>query len=195
MYFLGTLDRNSKSKLHIFYKNPIPKKFPKAHTLCGYSGPIYNEQNFTEKKLKSLDICKTCLRAYEAIRVRQQIWDKLSEDGREALKKSIKKWERIVKGKGTDKGPHNCALCKFYHNHKQPALFKYWCINDGEKCPIFQATGRKSCNRSPYEKWEKHHELEHQCYDSDPLHIECEKCLELAIHEWAFLKSFIKEKS
>ena len=55
-----------------------------------------------------------------------------------ALQGSIKKWEKIVSGKGVDRGTENCPLC---------AVFLPRC--DG--CPVKERTGRGFCYGSPYD--------------------------------------------
>ena len=59
-----------------------------------------------------------------------------------ALKGSIRKWKRIEEGKGVDRGPDNCPLCK---------LFFYQC--DCKGCPVFEKTGLPNCSGTPYDEW------------------------------------------
>jgi hypothetical protein len=66
----------------------------------------------------------------------------------EALKQSIKHWERLYKGEtSTDEntGTSHCPLCKLFSNRKK----------DGPpcslKCPIKKKTKRSYCEGSPYQ--------------------------------------------
>jgi len=58
------------------------------------------------------------------------------------LKGSIKKWEGIVAGTETDKGPLNCPLCKLYIS------------NVCRSCPVMQNTKEKGCLGTPYDKYD-----------------------------------------
>jgi len=98
-----------------------------------------------------------------------------------ALKGSIRKWEDIVKGEGSDNGIENCPLCEMLY-------FNIEC--DG--CPVKEKTGMDYCYGSPYDEWIKHHKERHTI--SYPLKIECEKCKEIAIKELEFLKSLLEER-
>ena len=61
-----------------------------------------------------------------------------------ALKGSIRKWERVVTGKGKDEGYWNCPLCIRF-------------MSEGEKgcgdCPVAEKTGETGCEGSPYQEW------------------------------------------
>lgn len=59
-----------------------------------------------------------------------------------ALKGSIKKWEKIVDGTGTDKGPDNCPLCKLFFDSTD-------CLG----CPVNNATGKTGCRGTPYDDY------------------------------------------
>ena len=66
-----------------------------------------------------------------------------------ALKRSIKKWERIVEGTGVDRGADNCALCKrFLKNTEKP------CLNGQEQCPVYKRAGLYGCCNTPYTDWQ-----------------------------------------
>lgn len=66
-----------------------------------------------------------------------------------ALEESIKKWEKIVDGTGSDKSADNCSLCQRFMFYS----FDDCQRNDGEKCPVYEATGKKYCNNTPYRDW------------------------------------------
>lgn len=59
-----------------------------------------------------------------------------------ALKGSIRKWEKIVQGKGIDDGIANCPLCHVFYD------------NDCKGCPVRKKTGYWCCIGSPHEEWE-----------------------------------------
>lgn len=66
----------------------------------------------------------------------------------EALKGSIAKWEAITAGTEDDLGQLNCPLCKiFFHPTR------YYVSCDG--CPVREATGKHSCDDTPYRAWVK----------------------------------------
>lgn len=99
-----------------------------------------------------------------------------------ALEGSIKKWKEIVAGKGKDLGSDNCPLCQ---------LFDSYCkIRDlNQKCIIYQKTGDMDCDNTPYRKWARHHEGNHNF--NGPNKIECSTCKQLAREELKFLKSLL----
>jgi len=68
---------------------------------------------------------------------------------RKALEGSIKKWEKIAEGTGSDKATENCSLCKRFNS----GSFYHCQRNDGEKCPVYEATGKKYCINTPYQDW------------------------------------------
>jgi hypothetical protein len=64
----------------------------------------------------------------------------------QALKKSIKKWEAIVNGTGTDKGSNDCALCQiFCCDNVTP--------DPCAGCPIWRKTRKDFCMGTPYDDW------------------------------------------
>lgn len=63
-----------------------------------------------------------------------------TEEQKKALRGSIRKWQRIVNGTGIDDGTENCACCKKWNHHGNR------CVG----CPIFQFTGRRGCEGTPY---------------------------------------------
>lgn len=67
-----------------------------------------------------------------------------------ALKGSIKKWEGIVEGTGTDRGDKNCPLCKLFLRKCAPGNKPCMhCVG----CPVYEKMGRSSCMDSPYDDW------------------------------------------
>ena len=97
----------------------------------------------------------------------------------EALKGSVKKHEDILAGTGRDKGNENCPLCQLF--------WKDSC----QGCPIFNKTGVKFCNYTPYDKWEQHivNVRKMDLVNGDIIYCpECERLVKLEIE---FLKSLL----
>ena len=105
----------------------------------------------------------------------------MNKETLKALKGSIKKWEKIVDGRGVDLGVTNCNLCGLF-------------VQDGCRgCPVNDVT-LDSCNGSPYEDWERHHEDFHnQGLDCEDYRIvgKCRTCKKLAREELEFLQSLL----
>jgi hypothetical protein len=102
-----------------------------------------------------------------------------------ALKGSIKKWEKIVAGKGVDEGSSNCPLCRLYGD---------W---ECKGCPVFEKTNKKDCENTPYYKWMLHQSKMHDAWLLvETLEIQCKICERFAKQELEFLKSLLpKEKT
>lgn len=97
---------------------------------------------------------------------------------KQALQKSIQKWQSIVDGVGTDKGSRNCALCQRY------------LAGNCRGCPVFQQTGEISCKGTPHEEWASHQFLAH--FEKDDFgKIYCPECERLARVELEFLKGLV----
>jgi hypothetical protein len=58
----------------------------------------------------------------------------------QALKESIKHWERLCLGHDEPLGTKGCALCK-----------KFWDFHSCDGCPVQARTGLPYCNGTPYE--------------------------------------------
>lgn len=56
----------------------------------------------------------------------------------EALKGSIKKWEKIVDGTGVDNGADNCPLCKLF------------VMERCKDCPVYKETEEIFCRETPF---------------------------------------------
>ena len=99
-----------------------------------------------------------------------------------ALKGSIKKWEKIVKGTGVDDGINNCPLCKIF-----------WEVGCKD-CPVSEKADKFTCcEKTPYTKWDGHHYTVHGT--GFPLKIECKICERYAKQEVKFLKSLLPKKN
>ena len=107
----------------------------------------------------------------------------MDEKTLEALKGSIRKWEKIVDGTGIDDGNDNCPLCHLFLND--------WC----EKCPVFQKNNQEFCSHTPYSQWNRHHDDRHQKWEEneDGYRIigKCRTCKKLAREELEFLQSLL----
>ena len=111
----------------------------------------------------------------------------------EALKGSVKKWDKIVKSTSTeDRGTNNCPLCKVFN-------IDLSC----KGCPVYDKVKMPYCKKTPYAKWSKHQEAKHPVdvlnYFSTSwrrlisLHRvkDCKECLQIAKEELNFLKSLL----
>jgi hypothetical protein len=99
-----------------------------------------------------------------------------------ALKGSIRKWEKIVAGKGRDFGMSNCPLCKLFSTG-------YYCTGT-PCCPVAGKAGEGDCRRTPYVAWVKH-------IDTCRMYIGggmCPTCKKLAKKELQFLKTLLPKE-
>lgn len=102
----------------------------------------------------------------------------------QALKGSIKKWERIVKTTtAKDDGIHNCPLCKLFHSTMSKNYLSESCL----ACPIYNKTNVFFCNETPYQEWTSHHNKT----EDNHRYAGCKECLTLAKSELKFLKSLL----
>lgn len=81
------------------------------------------------------------------------------------MEASVKKWQRIIDGKGSDGGVLDCPPCRIF--------YMLVCIG----CPIAEYTGKKFCKGSPYIPWYRH-QLE--AHDKLVRKVYCDECLSLA---------------
>ena len=88
------------------------------------------------------------------------------------MEASVRKWERIITGKGSDGGVVDCPPCRIF----------YMLVCFG--CPIAQYTGKKFCKGSPYGAWYWHQLEEH---DKIRKKVYCPECLRLAKDMHAFM--------
>ena len=77
---------------------------------------------------------------------------------KKALDLSIKKWEEIAAGTGTDEGSRNCALCKKYNIvvTESPKSVKN-CVG----CPVAVVSGKQYCVGTPYQMYRHYLVYEH----------------------------------
>jgi len=118
--------------------------------------------------------------------LRKQKWSvkEMNKKTLNALKGSIRKWEKIVNGTGVDFGGKNCPLCK---------LFPFC-----EDCPVFLKTWLKACENTPYEAWLIHQNKVHNRHGwrmpESGLKVLCPECKRIAERELKFLKSLLPEE-
>lgn len=96
-----------------------------------------------------------------------------------ALLGSIKKWHKIVIGKGTDKGEDNCPLCELFDD-------------ECEDCPVSKKVNDTCCYSTPYRDWSKHRRGEHYGKMIDKVY--CTVCKKLALAELRFLINLLPVK-
>ena len=98
-----------------------------------------------------------------------------------ALKSSITKWNKIIKGTGKDYGADNCPLCEeFLHK-----------TDKCSPCPIAKKTKKARCDGTPYIAWSGHMFDKHIESYTHTHEVRCPKCKEWAIKERDFLKSLL----
>lgn len=100
----------------------------------------------------------------------------MNKETKEALEGSIKKWKEIVASTDAkDKGVANCPLCGLFARH------------DCTGCPVGDVSG--TCGGSPYGEWISHHDNAHRLFSgSRHRALNCERCLQIAKEELAFLE-------
>ena len=93
----------------------------------------------------------------------------------EALKASIKIWERRAKGETDDT---NCPLCEI-HCSRCTASYEY-CNN----CPVYEKTAVKFCQATPYPAWRRSQDMRGSAAAMTVAHAQ---------HELEFLRSLLPE--
>ncbi len=81
------------------------------------------------------------------------------------MESSVRKWERIIAGKGSDGGVLDCPPCRIF----------YMLACSG--CPIAEHTGKRFCKASPYPRWHYH---QMDVHGRMRKRIYCPECLQLA---------------
>lgn len=101
---------------------------------------------------------------------------------------TVEKWEKILCGKGIDKGRINCACCivsdLYYH--------ELGTVDRCFSCLIRNETNMTGCEYTPYIKWLYHQNLAHPTIRDRK--INCSFCEVIAKEELQFLVK-IREKS
>lgn len=65
------------------------------------------------------------------------------------MEASVRKWQRIIDGKGSDGGVLDCPPCRLF--------YVLVCIG----CPIAAYSGKKFCRETPYIPWYRHQVQDH----------------------------------
>jgi hypothetical protein len=94
------------------------------------------------------------------------------------MEASVRKWERIIDGKGSDGGVLDCPPCRIFY----PLV----CFG----CPIAQYVGKKFCQKTPYGPWFRHQNEEHA--DKLLRKVRCPECLRLAEEMRDFMKEIVQ---
>ncbi len=81
------------------------------------------------------------------------------------MESSVRKWNRIIAGKGTDGGVLDCPPCRIY----------YMLVCTG--CPIAMYRGTRFCKGTPYGPWYRHQVDVHGYIRRK---VYCDECLRLA---------------
>mgnify|MGYP001586513168 CR=1 FL=1 len=116
----------------------------------------------------------------------------MNKETLEALKGSIKKWERIVKTTtAKDDGIYNCSLCKLFY----ALISKNFLSESCHACPIYSKTNQCFCYATPYSAWVDHQRVEHFDNTTEVNHRHhekgCKECLQISKDELNFLKSLL----
>jgi hypothetical protein len=81
------------------------------------------------------------------------------------MEASVRKWQRIIDGKGSDSGVLDCPPCRIF--------YMLVCVG----CPIAGYSGKKFCQQTPYIAW-YHHQINEHGYIRRKIY--CEECVRLA---------------
>ncbi len=98
------------------------------------------------------------------------------------MESSVRKWEKIIAGKGSDGGVLDCPPCRIF----------YMLVCFG--CPIAEYTGKKFCQESPYIAWYRH---QLDAHDKMIRKVYCPECTKLATDMRDFMSDiveYLKEK-
>ena len=92
------------------------------------------------------------------------------------MEASVRKWNRIIDGKGSDGGVLDCPPCRIF----------YMLVCTG--CPIASYTGKKFCKETPYVAWYRHQNEAHGYMFRK---VYCEECRKLAIEMRDFMQTIV----
>jgi hypothetical protein len=82
------------------------------------------------------------------------------------MEAAVRKWDRILAGKGSDGGVWDCPPCRIF--------YMLFCVG----CPIATYTGKKFCQHTPYGPWYHHQNNVHGYVIK---RIRCPECRRLAV--------------
>ena len=89
----------------------------------------------------------------------------------------MRKWNRIIAGKGSDGGVLDCPPCRLF--------YILVCIG----CPIAEYTGKKFCRGSPYGRWYWHQNDDHGYMIKK---VRCPECTRLATEMRDFMVEIVE---
>lgn len=92
------------------------------------------------------------------------------------MEAAVRKWNRIIAGKGSDGGVWDCPPCRIFY-----LLF---CVG----CPIASYTGQKFCKGSPYGPW-YHHQNDAHGYLIRK--VRCPECIDLATQMRDYMQEIV----
>jgi len=104
-----------------------------------------------------------------------------------ALQRSVEKWRLILDDCGKDRGADDCALCQIF-NIRQSVFSNEECVG----CPVFIATDKKFCEKTPYAEWVEHQRITHKSPLREFRKIECDECRKIAEREKSFLNGLLE---
>jgi hypothetical protein len=93
------------------------------------------------------------------------------------MQASVRKWQRIIDGKGSDGGVLDCPPCRLF--------YMLVCVG----CPIAAYSGKKFCKNTPYIPWYRHQMEAHGCMFRK---VYCPQCRELAIDMRDYMQAIVK---
>ena len=92
------------------------------------------------------------------------------------MEASVRKWDRIIAGKGSDGGVLDCPPCRLF--------YVLICVG----CPIAQYTGKKFCKGSPYIDWYWH---QNDVHGKMLRKVYCPECERLARNMRDFMQEIV----
>jgi len=93
------------------------------------------------------------------------------------MQASVRKWQRIIDGKGTDGGVLDCPPCRIF----------YMLVCTG--CPIAAYTGKRFCKGTPYVDWYWH---QNDVHGKMIKRIYCPDCRRLAEKMHGFMVEIVE---
>lgn len=93
------------------------------------------------------------------------------------MESSVRKWERIIAGKGSDGGVVDCPPCRIF----------YMLVCFG--CPIAEYSGHKFCKKTPYGPWFHH---QNEVHGHIRKKVYCDECVKLATDMRDYMKEIVE---
>ena len=93
------------------------------------------------------------------------------------MESSVRKWQRIIDGKGTDGGVLDCPPCRIF----------YMLVCTG--CPIAEHTGKRFCKGTPYVDWYWH---QNDVHGKMIKRVYCPECRRLAEKMHGFMVEIVE---